>query len=130
MNPMNLRPFAVLSLATVLLAGCVSSDVSNLTPRTLPASVSRSYPFEVTWDSKRRGVSSDDVKAYVMVDQVLYPMNRVPNTENRWEARVPLPEGKTYVPYKFKFDYTYPGVTSRFLQSEWSGEYRLVVSAQ
>jgi hypothetical protein len=73
-------------------------------------------------------VKNDDVKAWVMVDQALYPMTRVPNTVNRWEARIPVPEGKTDVPYKFKFEYYIPGITTKTLQSEWSTEYRLGVA--
>lgn len=124
---MNARQPAALLLGVLLLAGC-ASEVSNLTPRTFPVSTARTYPLEVTWDSSRRGVRNEDVKAWVMVDQVLYPMTRVPNTVNRWEARVPVPEGKTYVPYKFKFDYTYPNIRTRSQQSEWSPEYRLVIA--
>ncbi|KAB2673293.1 MAG: hypothetical protein DVB31_04030 [Verrucomicrobia bacterium] len=124
---MNPRLPAALLLGVLLLAGC-ASEVSNLTPRAVQISPTRTYSVEVTWDSRRRGVKNDEVKAWVMVDQTLYPMNRVPHTVNRWEARIPVPEGKTYVPYKFKFEYMVPEITTRTLQSEWSQEYRLVVA--
>ena len=124
---MNLRPIVAALLGAVLLAGC-ASEVSNLTPRAVPISQTRTYPVEVTWDSARRGVKNDEMKAWVMVDQALYPMTRVPNTVNRWEARIPVPEGKTYVPYKFKFEYYVPEITTRTLTSEWSQEYRLIVA--
>ncbi len=124
---MNLRPLAVLFMMVFLIVGCANTEVSNLTPRTLPLTPSRTYPFEATWDSNRRGVKNEDVHAWVMVDQTLYPMTRVASTANRWEARVPVPEGKTYVPYKYKFEYIYPGIDTQFVKSEWSPEYRLVV---
>ena len=127
---MNPRPFAALFLMVLLIAGCATTEVSNLTPRTLPATPARTYPFEVTWDSSRRGVKTDDVHAWVMVDQTLYPMTRVASTVNRWAAEVPIPDGKSYVPYKYKFEYTYPGIDSHVVKSEWSSEYRLVIPQQ
>ncbi len=130
MGPMNVRPLAVAILGALALAGCVPTSVSNLTPRTVAATPTRTYPFEVTWDTSRRGVNADAVKAWVVIDGVLYPMTRVPVALNRWEALVPVPEGRTYVPYKYRFDYSIPGVVSKTPTSEWSAEYRLVVPPQ
>lgn len=110
-----------------LLVGC-STDVTNLTPRAVPPQPDSIYPFEVQWESPRRGSTSAKVNAYVMVDAKLYPMSRVPRTVDRWEAAVPLPLGKAYVPYKYKFDFWYPGLGRTILtNSDWSPEYRLVV---
>jgi hypothetical protein len=127
MEPMNVRPWALAILAAVTLAGCAPTSVSNLTPRTVPVSSTRTYPFEATWDTSWRGVKYEDVKAWVVIDGTLYPMTRVPVAQNRWEALVPIPEGRTYIPYKYRFDYTTPGVGTRKTASEWSPEYRLVV---
>lgn len=113
-----------------LLAGTTGcqSDVTNLTPRAVPPQSDSIYPFEVQWESPRRGSTAAKVDAYVMVDAKLYPMSRVPRTGDRWEAAVPLPPGQTYVPYKYKFDYWYPGFGPKVLtNSEWSAEYRVVV---
>ncbi len=110
-----------------LLSGC-STDVTNLTPRAVPPQPDSIYPFEVEWESPRRGSTSAKVSAYVMVDAKLYPMSRVPRTADRWEAAVPLPPGKAYVPYKYKFDFWYPGLGRAVVtNSDWSPEYRLVV---
>lgn len=127
MEGMNVRPWALAILTAVTLVGCAPTSVSNLTPRTVPPNPSRTYPFETSWDSSWRGLKYEDVKAWVVIDGTLYPMTRVPVAVNRWEALVPIPEGRTYVPYKYRFDYSIPGVTGRKPMSEWSPEYRLVV---
>jgi hypothetical protein len=121
---------AVFTGAALLLGGCTASSSKNLTPRTIPLTPTRTYPFEIEWDSVRRGVRPEDVRAFVMVDQQLYPMTPVPVARNRWEAQIPVAEGRTYVPYKYKFEYRYPGVTTRHSTSVWSPEYRLVIPQQ
>ncbi|MFM7102584.1 MAG: hypothetical protein ACKO3N_15600, partial [Verrucomicrobiota bacterium] len=77
-----------------LLAGCSSTHTSNFTPRSIPLTPARTYPFEAEWDSIRRGVDPAKVKAWVVVDNQLYPMNRVPVAPRRWEAQVPIVEGR------------------------------------
>lgn len=114
----------LLALAGV---GCTGSLNTNLTPRDLPAAPDSSYLFETTFDSRRRGVDPASVKAWVMIDLTLYPMQRVPNTDNRFEALVPLPAGRSNIPYRYKFEFAYPGTPSREVNSTWSQEYRLVV---
>ena len=116
--------------AVFVIAGC-TTGTTNLTPRTVPAQPDSIYAFEVQWESPRRGSTSANVDASVMVDARLFPMSRVPGSVNRWEAAVPLPAGETYVPYKYKFDYWYPGLGRLVItNSEWSPEYRLVVPAR
>lgn len=117
----------LLAPLVVLLAGCSSTHTSNFTPRSIPLTPTRTYPFEAEWDSIRRGVDPSKVQAWVMVDNQLYPMNRVPVAPKRWEAQVPVVEGRTYVPYKFRFDYEYPGLGKKLTNSIWSAEYRLVI---
>ena len=121
----------ILSVAPVmvlaLLTGCVT-EVTNLTPRAVPTQTDGIYPFEVQWESPRRGSSAAKTAAFVMVDSKLYPMSPVPRAFNRWEAAVPLPVGVSYVPYKYKFDFWYPSLGRAVTtNSEWSPEYRLIV---
>ncbi len=111
----------------ILLVGCSLNGARNYTPSTIPARATQLYPFEVSWNSAKRGVNPDDVEAFVMIDQVLYPMSKVPVAKDRWEAKVPLPEGRMIVPYKFKFDYTFPGIRRNHTNSLWTPEYRLVI---
>lgn len=115
------RSLPLLALVAVL-AGCAPSYV-NLTPRTAPRSSIHRYRFEVEWETRRSGANNSEVRAYVVVDQALHPMVRVPNTENRFEGEVPIPGNRTHVPYRFKFDYDYPGLPRRVVSSDWSPEY-------
>ena len=127
---LSLPATAVTLMAVWLAAGC-TSNTTNLTPRTGPAQPDSIYSFEVQWESPRRGSTAAKSAAYVMVGSRLFPMSLVPNSQNRWEAAVPLPQGETYVPYKYKFDFWYPGLGRGVLtNSEWSPEYRLVVPAR
>jgi len=116
---------AILSVG-LLAAGCAPTSV-NLTPSHPPAAPTGLYPFEVQWDSPRRGIQAENLKAYVVIGTNLFPMTRVANTPNRWEALAPLPPGRTYVPYHYKFDYSYPEIRKSALASDLSEEYHIVV---
>ena len=124
---MNLRSWAAGSLALLTFAGCSTTSVSNFTPRTVPPVPTRTYPFEASWDSMRRGVKAADVQAWVVIDGQLYPMTPVPKAHNRWEAAIPVADGRVYVPYKYRFDFKVPGIRSKSQESVWSPEYRLVI---
>lgn len=118
--PRNLPLLSVVAI----LAGCAPSYV-NLTPRTAPRSSANLYRFEVQWETRRTGANNPDVRAYVVMDQALHPLARVPNTENRFEGEVPIPADRAHVPYRFKFDYYYPGLPNPVINSDWSPEYLL-----
>jgi hypothetical protein len=124
--------FAVVPAVLLALAGtgCTGSRNTNLTPRDLPAAPDSSYLFETSFDSHRRGVDPASVKAWVMLDLALYPMQRVPNTDSRFEALVPLPLGRNNIPYRYKFEFAYPGTLNRQFNSTWSQEYRLVLGGR
>ncbi len=112
--------------AAFLAAGC-SSRVSNLTPTTAPRESSGLHHFETEWTSNQRtrNLRQADIRAFVVVDQRLYPMQRIPLMTNRWEADVPLPEGKNPVFYHFKWEYSTAGFGRDHPNSIRSPEYRL-----
>jgi hypothetical protein len=122
-------PLAVASalLLTLLGMGCTGSMNTNLTPRSLPAAPDSHYLFETSFETRRRAVDPASVKAWVLLDLTLYPMQRVPNTENRFEALVPLPPGRNNVPYRYKFEFAYPGTLSKLVNSTSSQEYSLIL---
>lgn len=115
------------ALVAIAGAGCAVSRNTNLTPRSLPMAVDSSYLFETTFTSDRRGVDPESVKAWVMIDLQLYPMQRVPNTENRFEALIPLPPDRNIVRYNYKFEYVYAGTSARLFDSKISPEYTLAI---
>ena len=124
-----MKPIPAVTVAALLASGCAPA-VINLTPsRTLRPS-EPVHHFEVQWDSPRKGTHYDEVNAFIMMDGQLFPMNRIPNTLNRWEGNVPIPLGKTRLIYRFKFNYTYPGLTRRVESSDLTREYDLILSPQ
>ena len=114
------------TLAATLLAGCASRMV-NLTARSVEPASADVYRFEFQWDSSRRGANNPEVKVYVMIDETLYPLERIRGTTDRWEGNVPIPAGKPVITYRYKVDYTYPKISSRVAQSELSLPYFLEV---
>lgn len=120
------KQFVLVALLAVVAVGC-SPKYVNLTSRRIPRVTESVYPFEVQWDSPRRSGSKAEVKAYVVVDTQVFPMTRIANTENRWEAQVPLPADKTFITYRFKFDYDYLGTTGTVHASDRSPEYYIIV---
>lgn len=119
--------FSLVALAA-LLTGCSTTRLTNLTPERFPRNVANLYPFEVAWESKRRGVDAN-IGAYVLINDQVFPMNPVPKAKNRWEAQITIPPDKTLVPYRYKFVYQYPGVvTTAKRNSNLSQSYRLTIS--
>lgn len=114
-------------LGTAMLAGCAMTESTNLTPRRVARDPGNNYRFETSWHSIRRGVSTN-VQAYVLIDATLYPMKPVPFTRERFEAYVPLPPGKVYIPYRYRFDFEYRNTTPIVQHdSDLSPSYRLIV---
>ncbi|MFO1459204.1 MAG: hypothetical protein U1G08_07315 [Verrucomicrobiota bacterium] len=113
-----------LLLAVLVASGC-ASHFTNLTPRSAVPVRTDVYHFEVQWDTSRRGANTPSVKAYVMIDETLFPMNRITGINDRWEADVPVPTAKPVISYRYKFDYTYPTLSQPAAQSDLSTPYFL-----
>lgn len=124
-----MKKFVSLVVLSVVVAGCAPNYV-NLTPRTVPPTPVNVYPFEVQWNSPRRGANNANVTASVVIGTNFFSMTRVPNTTDRWEARAPLPAGQSVVTYYYKFDYDYPGLPKRIEASDRSMEYTITLPAQ
>ena len=126
---MKFASTAVWVLLAVLGLGCASSQNTNLTPRSAAPTPEATYLFETTFRTHRRGVQPEKVKAWVVMGLNLYPMQPVPNTENRFEALLPLPTDRPVLRYRYKFEFTYPGVLDNKANSTMSPEYELQVNA-
>lgn len=113
-------------VALMAAAGC-TSHVSNLTPTGLPREESGLYHFETQWDTNQRsvGLRSADIKAYVVIDQQMHPMQRVPNMTNRWEADIVITNRAAPIYYFYKWDYPTAGWGHDNLNSRRSQQYRL-----
>lgn len=115
------------ALASLLLAGCTSTTITNLTPSRLPRNANGLYPFQAAWKSNQQSVRPESIKPYVMIGLDSYPMQPTPLVKNRWETLVPIPADKTVVNYRFKFDYDYNSIPVPRPNSKLSTPYQLQV---
>jgi hypothetical protein len=118
----KLMPFC---LATLLFTGCTSVSITNLTPSQQPRNASGLYPFEVKWDSNQQSVVNDTIKVSVQIGMDEYPMQKTPLMKNRWETLIPVPTGKNYLSYNYKFVYDYRSIPQRRQDSKMSTPYHL-----
>jgi len=119
--------FRLASLACVVLAtGCLSTRITNLTPRQVVRPADGLVSFEARWDSNQRAIREDRFRPYVVVGRKV-PMQRTLLTSNRWEALVPVPPDRRFVNYHFKFDYEIQGFGKRHPDSRLSAGYLLEI---
>ncbi|MBI2928661.1 MAG: hypothetical protein HYY24_23605 [Verrucomicrobia bacterium] len=124
---MSLNKSFALLLLPLVLAGCTSIHVTNLTPRQLPRDTNGLYPFEVAWRSNQRSLLRDSIKAYVVVGAELYPMQPVPVVKDRWETLVPIPASEPVLHYHYKFDFDYASIAIVRSDSKRSRPYLLQI---
>ena len=122
---LNLKRFLPLLLLPLLMAGCATTTVTNLTPSRLPRKDNGQYSFAVELASRQQNLIKDSIKAYVIVGLEQYPMQRTQMLTNQWETLVPVPADKQIVTYRYKFDYEYQGFPARHLDSKLSKYYQL-----
>ena len=104
-----------LGLLSLLLAGCTTTTVTNLTPSQQPRNSTGLYPFEAILDSNQQSGAES------------YPMRRTSLMKNRWEAIVPIPGDKEFVNYQYKFDYEYRSIPNHRPNSKMSSAYQLQI---
>jgi hypothetical protein len=122
---LNLKRFLPLLLLPLLMAGCATTTVTNLTPSRLPRKDNGQYSFAVELASRQQNLIKDSIKAYVIVGLDQYPMQRTQMLTNQWETLVPVPADKQIVTYRYKFDYEYQGFPARQVDSKLSKYYQL-----
>jgi hypothetical protein len=122
-----LRPLVLFTLP-LLLVGCASSSITNLTPGQQARTQTGLYPVEAVWKSSQKSVVKDSIKPFVVVGLEAYPMRPTPLINNRWETLVPIPADKQHIYYQFKFDYEFKGMPARRADSLLSPEYRLDIT--
>jgi len=117
-----------LLLCALLLAGCVTTDVTNLTPRQLPRNDNGIYLFEVALDTTQQTLRKETIKPFVLIGFNAYPMEPALMLKNRWEALVPIPATNKFVNYRYKFDYEYNRFGQRGTSSKLSPQYQLEIA--
>lgn len=121
------KRWLLLVAPALLWAGCTSTSITNLTPRTLPRSADGLYTIEARWDSDQRSIRDDSFTPSVLVGTEFHPMHRTPLTPSRWEAVVPVPADQQFLNYRFKFDYLYNGIPKRREDSRLSPNYQIEI---
>lgn len=112
----------------MLLLGCATTSITNLTPSDFPRTNSGLYRIEATWQSNQKSVVEDSVKPVVIIGQMQYPMRALPFAVDRWETMVPVPADKDIIYYRFKFDYRYRTMSHPLANSQRSPKYRLDIT--
>ena len=100
------KMFPVLA-AALMLAGCTSTRITNLTASRAYRSPDNLYPVEASLASQQQSLRWETIQPVVIVDNQPYPMRRTQLMTNRWETLISIPPGKNTVSYKFKFDYKF-----------------------
>ena len=125
----TLNRFLRISLLGVLLAGCATSDltttITNLTPSRLPRKDNGQYRLEVEYATRQETLIKESMKAYVMVGDAKYPMERTPMLADRWETLVPIPRDQNVLNYRFRFDYQYKAIPTLRSESRETKFYQL-----
>jgi hypothetical protein len=120
--------FHPLLLIALLLGGCTTTSVTNLTPKQLPRNANGIYSFEVALETKQQTLRTETLKPSVLIGLDAYPMEPALLLKNRWEVLVPIPANKKFISYRYKFDYDYNRFGPRGANSKMSPQYQLEVT--
>jgi hypothetical protein len=118
---------AVLPILPILLAGCVSTTLTNLTATSQQRNPKDLYLIEYEWQSNQQTIRPDSVQPFVVVGFDSYEMRQTLKMTNRWEVLVPVPKDKNVVVYRFKVDYEYNKFGGVGKASKNSPEYKLYI---
>ncbi len=117
-----------LFLFPLLLVGCASNNITNLTPTVQPRNAEGRYPVEAIWKSNQQSLKDETITPYVMIGLESFPMEPTPLVNNRWGAEIPITADQKHIYYRFKFDYQYRGFPGSRSDSVLSEEFRLDIA--
>lgn len=118
----------ILALVTGLaLTGCISSSVTNLTPRNQSRTPENVYPVEIVFNSNLRTIRPDSIRPYVQIGDDNYLMRHTPVVPNRWETLVPVSASQNLINYRVKVDFQYSALGGPKPNSVLSSSYQLVI---
>lgn len=122
------KPLMVLAcLCAMLLTGCVTNTVTNLTASSQPRDPKGMYRVEYQWDSTQQTIRPGSVRPFVIVGTETYEMKPVMKMHNRWEAWIPVSPSQSEVTYSFKVDYQYSDFGAIKGGSKLTKDYTLVI---
>ena len=117
-------------LLAVVCAGCVTSNVTNITPSRLPRNTTGLYKVEMIWESNAEALMPETIEGEVQVQghNATYPMKRTKLLKNRWETLVgPLAADENIVRYRIKVNWKYKGVPEPRANSQLTRQFRLSI---
>ncbi|MBL6763892.1 MAG: hypothetical protein ISQ14_02975 [Verrucomicrobiae bacterium] len=115
--------FAVVSAA--LLAGCASTSITNLTPRTHQRNEQNVYPVEINFNSNLRAIRRDTIKPYVQIGNENYLMRQTSVVKDRWESLIPVSKDQKLINYRIKVDFDYNSIPEPSANSVLSVPYQI-----
>jgi hypothetical protein len=121
----RLSPVLLLGL---LVAGCSTTTITNLTPEKEFRNPNGLYSLEAAMTSRQQTLRWNSIRPQVVVGSEFFPMRPTSLMTNRWETLIPVPPGNNVIEYRFKFDFDYndfgsPGKSD----SKLSKVYRLQI---
>jgi hypothetical protein len=111
----------------ILVVGCASTLITNLTPSEQPRNPTGQYLVEMQLDTRQQTLRMGSVSPAVVIGFNEYKMRPTPKVSERWETYVPVPAGETIVRYHFKVDYEYNRFGQPGRGSLMSQEYKLTI---
>jgi len=118
---------SALLLLPVLLTGCTTLTITNLTPSVLPRNENNLYPVEMEITSNQHTLREASITPTVVIGFDVYPMQPTPLLSNRWETMVPVAKDQRVAHFRFKVDYEYNKMGGRGQGSKMSTEYILAI---
>jgi hypothetical protein len=125
--------WASLVLLVAFLPSCSTTSlttVTNLTPTRLPRRDTGQYPFAVEFSTRQRTILRETIRAYVVVGDQRYLMERTPMLRDRYETLVPVPPTEEVVNYRYRFEYEYKAIPELKPGVFDSKGYQLYLQAQ
>ena len=123
-----MRNALLAAVVGLVLVGCTSTSITNLTPTQYSRNDTGIYPVEVELTSQQQTLLHQSISPTVIVGGNSYPMRRTLKTNYRWEGAIPISRNQTGVTYHFKFDYSYNRFGTPGRDSKLSPSYELQIN--
>ncbi len=99
----------VAAAGLLLLAGCETVTLTNLTPPSMPENPSQIYTFSLRVTPRTRTVSESSIDPHIVLDGRSYVMKRAALGEGIYEFEYQLPAGREQVAYYYLVNYAVDG---------------------
>src|SRR6267154_2650376 len=100
------RLSSVLLLA-LLMAGCTTTTITNLTPQEEFRNPNGLYPVDAALASQQQTLRWNSIRPQVFVKTEFYPIPPTPLITNRWKTFTPVPPDRNVIYYRLKFEFDY-----------------------